>query len=487
MASGLVVAAPRSGSGKTVLTLGLLAALRARGIAVAPAKTGPDYIDAKILSRAAGAGAINLDPWAMTPERQRALAAEHARDADLLVVEGVMGLFDGAADGRGSTADLAAALGLPVILVVDAEKQSQSIAALVHGFASWRADVKVAGVIINRAATTRHEQMLRAALEPVGIPVLGVVPRRDALVLPERHLGLVLPDEVAAFETVVAAAAEAVGEYVDLTLLLSLSGALAVGVLPPRSEAKRGRGTMRSMGEGAAPRAEHYDGHSPMDSVLGAAPSTAYRRSPSPVARATEGGARLPPLGHHIAIARDDAFAFLYAHWLEDWRAAGAELSFFSPLADEAPDATADAVFLPGGYPELHAEKLAHAQGFMDGLRGCRDRGALIYGECGGFMVLGDTLTDKEGRTWPMAGLLPVATRADRPRRTLGYRRLTHHSPLPWPKALTGHEFHYSSAVAQSSSPLFAAADALGTALAPTGAVVGRVMGSYAHVIDIAP
>jgi cobyrinic acid a,c-diamide synthase len=480
LANGFVVAAPRSGSGKTVLTLGLLAALRARGTAVAPAKTGPDYIDAKILSRAAGAEAINLDPWAMTPERQRALATEHAREADLLVVEGVMGLFDGAADGTGSTADLAAALGLPVILVVDAEKQSQSIAALVHGFASWRADVKVAGLVINRVATTRHEQMLRAALEPVGIPVLGVVPRRDALVVPERHLGLVLPDEVAGFETVVAAAAEAVGEYVDLDVLLSLSG-------PSDSS------PVRSAGEGD--HAKHGGGGRPLSDLV-AAPSTAFGGPPPPL----RGGgsrlpdpradgvlpARLPPLGQHIAIARDEAFAFLYAHWLEDWRAAGAELSFFSPLADEAPDVNADAVFLPGGYPELHAERLAHVQGFLHGLRKSRDRDALIYGECGGFMVLGDTLTDKDGRTWPMAGLLPVATRADRPRRTLGYRRLTHDSPLPWPKALTGHEFHYSSGVAQSSSPLFAAADALGTELAPTGAVVGRVMGSYAHVIDIA-
>jgi cobyrinic acid a,c-diamide synthase len=430
LANGLIVAAPRSGSGKTVLTLGLVAALRARGIAIAPAKTGPDYIDAKILGRTAGREAINLDPWAMSSSRLRSLAAAYAADADLLLVEGVMGLFDGAADGTGSTGDLAAALELPVILVVDAEKQSQSVAALVHGFATWRADVRVAGLILNRVATTRHEQMLRAALEPVSIPVLGVIPRRDALVLPERHLGLVLPDEVAGFETVVSTAAEVVGEYVDLNLLVSLSGPLSAEV--------------------------------------------------------SEGGTQLQPLGQHVAIARDDAFAFLYSHWLADWRAGGAELSFFSPLADEAPSVDADAVLLPGGYPELHGEKIAHAQTFMVGLLACRDRGALIYGECGGFMVLGESLTDKEGRTWPMAGLLPIATRVDRPKRTLGYRQLRHKSPLPWPQDLTGHEFHYSSAVAQSSNPLFAAIDALGTELAPTGAVVGRVMGSYAHVIDLA-
>jgi cobyrinic acid a,c-diamide synthase len=428
LANGLVIAAPRTGSGKTLVTLGLLVALRARGISVAPAKTGPDYIDARILGSVAGTDAATLDPWAMSATRLRATAARHAETADLLLVEGVMGLFDGAADGTGSTADLAASLKLPVILVVDAEKQSQSIAALVHGFATWRPEVRVAGLILNRAATTRHEQMLRAALAPTGIPILGVLPRRDTLHLPDRHLGLVLPDEIANFETVVSSAAETIGEYVDLNTLLSLS---------------------KPLGRGATQ-------------------------------------ATLPPLGNRIAIARDDAFAFLYPHWLSDWRDAGASISFFSPLADESPAADADAILLPGGYPELHAQRLAHAQKFMGSLRASADAGTLIYGECGGYMVLGETLTDKSGATWPMAGLLPIATRIDRPKRTLGYRRLTHDSALPWPKHLTGHEFHYSTAVADSTNPLFAATDATGAVLAPTGAVSGRVMGSYAHVIDVA-
>lgn len=427
-ANGLVIAAPRSGSGKTLMTLGLLTALRARGIAVAPAKTGPDYIDAKILGRVAGADAVNLDPWAMSPGRLRTLAAAHAGATDLLLIEGVMGLFDGAADGTGATGDLAAALRLPVILVVDAERQSQSVAALVHGFATWRPEVKVAGLIVNRVATTRHEQMLRTALAATGIPVLGVIPRRETLSLPDRHLGLVLPDEVANFDAVVVAAAGAVSDYLDLNQLLSLSTPLAEG-------------------QDASPK--------------------------------------LPPLGQRIAVARDDAFAFLYPHWLRDWRDAGAAISFFSPLADEAPAEDADAILLPGGYPELHAERLANAQTFMAALRASAARGTLVYGECGGYMVLGETLTDASGATWPMARLLPVSTRIDRPRRTLGYRRLTHKSPLPWPASLTGHEFHYSSAIADSPAPLFAATDALGTVLAPTGAVAGTVMGSYAHVIDV--
>ncbi|MEP7239774.1 MAG: cobyrinate a,c-diamide synthase [Devosia sp.] len=428
-ASGLLVAAPRTGSGKTLVTLGLVAALRRRGLVVAPAKTGPDYIDAAILSRVAGREAVNLDPWAMTPDRLRALAAEQATGADLLLVEGVMGLFDGAADGSGSTADLAATLGLPVILVVDAERQGQSVAALVSGFARFRADVEVAGIILNRVATTRHERMLSAALAPLGIPLLGALPRRDGLSLPERHLGLTLPGEVAGFDAVVDAAAAALEDFVDLNRLLALSRVFV-----------------------------------------------------SPKAKLS----RLKPLGQRIAVARDAAFAFLYPHLLADWRTQDAELTWFSPLADEPANMNSDAIFLPGGYPELHGLRLAAADRFKASLVAARDRGALIYGECGGYMVLGEAMTDGNGRTYPMAGLLPVSTRIDRPRRSLGYRRLTLAGPLPWPAALKGHEFHYSAGDPHGAAPLFTATDALGEPIGPMGAVVGRVMGSYAHVIDVA-
>lgn len=435
MGSGIIIAAPRTGSGKTLVTLGLVAALSARGVAVAPAKTGPDYIDTAILTRTAGRAALNLDPWAMRPERLAALARAAMAGADLLLVEGVMGLFDGAADGTGSTGDLAAALNLPVVLVVDAERQGQSLAALVAGFAGWRQGVRIGGVILNRVSTTRHERLLTTALKETGIGVLGALPKRDRLRLPERHLGLVLPGEVAGFDAVAAAAAVAVAEYIDLDALMALAGTGA------------------------------------------AAPG----RPVSP-----QGTISLPPLGQRIAIARDDAFAFLYEHWLQDWRAAGAELSYFSPLEDEAPPTDADAVFLPGGYPELHAARLAASLDFKAGLVAAAQRGALLYGECGGFMVLGHTLTDKDGVGHVMAGLLPVETSIGNPKRTLGYRRLAHASPLPWPARLTGHEFHYSSGHTSGAPPLYAATDAQGDALPPLGAQVGKVLGSYAHVIDVA-
>lgn len=426
MADGLVIAAPRSGSGKTLVTLGLLAALRRKGSIVAPAKTGPDYIDPVFLSRAAGREAINLDPWAMPAAQLRALATQQATGADLLLVEGVMGLFDAAADGVGSTADLAETLALPVILVVDADRQSQSVAPLVAGFANWRPGVRIAGVILNRVATARHERMLTTALRATGLPLLGAIPRRPELVVPERHLGLVLPGEVDAFPTFLDSATQTIGDFVDLGALLSLAGPLA-----------------------SSPQL--------------------------PVA--------LPPLGQRITIARDAAFAFLYPHLLDGWRAQGAELSFFSPLADEAPAPDADAVFLPGGYPELHASTLSSATRFHAGLRAARNRDALIYGECGGFMVLGEALVDKSGTTRAMAGLLPTVTRIDRPKRVLGYRRLIHDSPLPWPTGLMGHEFHYSSAKQSGLPPLFDALDAEAIRQPPMGAQLGRTMGSYAHII----
>jgi cobyrinic acid a,c-diamide synthase len=429
MTKGLIIAAPRSGSGKTVITLGILAALRHRGLVVAPAKTGPDYIDPAFLSRAAMRESVNLDPWSMSGSRIKSLAATQGTGADLLIVEGVMGLFDGAADGYGSTADLAELLDLPVILVVDADRQSQSIAPLVAGFAHWRVGVRIAGTILNRVASTKHENMLLDALTATGIPCLGAIPRSADLVIPERHLGLVLPGEVQAFDSFLQAAAGMVGRYLDLDRFEKLAAAL-------------------------------------------------------PAARAD--ARPLPPLGQHMAIARDDAFAFLYPHLLDHWRSMGAELNFFSPLADEAPSAEADAIFLPGGYPELHGAQLAAAACFKAGLHAARDRNALIYGECGGYMVLGDTLVDKAGQGHAMAGLLPVTTRIDRPKRVLGYRRLIHAGDLPWPGRLHGHEFHYSSAKQTQLPPLFAATDARGDAMPPMGGVLGRVMGSYAHVIDAA-
>ncbi len=458
-----MIAAPASGQGKTVITAALLRLLKQRGVRAAAAKVGPDYIDPAFHAAALGAPVINLDAWAMPPGELAARLAELARDAELVIIEAVMGLFDGvmpktgaAAPANacvpasspapcapptdaaafiahtGSSADLAAMFGIPVLLVVDAARMGASAAALVRGFAGLRADVEVAGVILNRLGSPRHGDMLAAAIEAVsGLPVVGRFPRHEALRLPERHLGLVPAAEHAALDAWLDAAAEVAAESLSLCRLANLTRPAGVDI-------------------GAAPPA-------------------------------------LPPLAQRMAIARDDAFCFLYPHLLADWRARGAEISFFAPLADEAPPEDAQAVLLPGGYPELHAGRLAAASRFIAGMRQAAERGALIYGECGGFMALGRGLVDAQGEAHAMCDLLPFTSSfADR-RLHLGYRRLVHDSPLPFPPALRGHEFHYATTVwrEEAATPLFEARDAAGNALQPMGLRAGRVMGSFAHVIAV--
>ncbi|KQT64110.1 MULTISPECIES: cobyrinate a,c-diamide synthase [unclassified Aureimonas] len=427
--SGLLVAAPSSGSGKTVLTLALLRALKNRGLAVSAAKAGPDYIDPAFHAAATGRPALNLDPFAMRPDLIRALAAEAGGEA--LVVEGMMGLFDGAADGTGSSADLAELLGLSCLLVVDCAKVSQSVAALVRGFRDHRPGLTLAGLLLNRVGSARHEAMLRTALEPIGLPVLGVVPRSPALHLPERHLGLVQAGEHGDLERFVSGAAEMVAAHADMAALEALARRMA----------------------SAAP-----------------------------------GVARLPPLGQRIAVARDEAFAFAYPHLLAGWREAGAELLPFSPLAGEAPDGGADAVFLPGGYPELHAGRLADAVAFRAGMQAAAARGASIYGECGGYMVLGSGLVDAAGERHAMLGLLPLETSFAARRLHLGYRRVRALGPVPFGGRATAHEFHYATILSQgAAAPLFQAEDALGEDLGTMGLVERRVAGSFLHLIDVAP
>lgn len=440
-ARALVIAAPNSGSGKTVVTLALLRAFKRAGRAVASAKVGPDYIDPKFHEAASGTLCVNLDAWAMAGGRLRDLAAGQARGCELLLIEGVMGLFDGAADGSGSTADLAMALDLPVVLVADAAKQAQSIGALVRGFRDHRPELNLAGVLLNRVGSSRHEAMLRGALNEIDVAVVGVVPRSDALVLPERHLGLVQAGEHGDLEAFLDQAAS----HVEATLDLDVIAAIAKPIAKSATET---------------------------------------------VAR-SERSAGLPPLGQRIAIARDTAFAFTYPHVLEAWQRAGAELSFFSPLADEAPDEDADAVYLPGGYPELHAGRIAAAQNFLARLCMMARSRTRIYGECGGYMVLGEGLIDADGTRHAMAGLLPLETSFAARKLHLGYRRLTPLGAAPWAHPVTAHEFHYASITREGpeqgkADRLFAAADAQGQYLGTIGLRSGTVMGSFAHVIDAA-
>ena len=469
---GLILAAPASGSGKTLVTAGLLRHLRERGLRVAAAKAGPDYIDPTFHEAASGGVSINLDPWAMRSATLAGLIGALEAAADIVLCEGVMGLFDGTGpDGEtGSTAALARLTGWPVALVVDARRQGASAAALVAGFARHDPELPLAGVIFNRVAGPRHRAVLETAMvrHLPDLLCLGALPHDPELMLPERHLGLVPAGERASAETIIARAAAAVGASLAVDRLVALARPASLTL--PR---KRGR-----EGWGLGPY-ELGVGHR----------SGVQGPHPNPPPLAGKGTiAPLPPLGQRIAIALDDAFLFAYAAVLGGWRRQGAELSFFSPLADEMPDPAADAVYLPGGYPELHAGRLAAAEHFATALRRAAVAGAAIYGECGGYMALGESLTDGAGCAHRMVGLLPLATSFAERRLHLGYRAATLLGPGPLGPAgarFRGHEFHYATTVAAAGgAPLFALADSCGRDLDAGGLRRGSVMGSFIHLID---
>ena len=436
-ARALIVSAAASGTGKTTLTAGLLRALKRRGVPVRPAKAGPDYIDPAFHAASSGLSGPNLDSWAMPGDLLDGLVAEACAGVDLLLIEGAMGLFDGApgpAGRRGAAADLAARYRMPVLLLLDASGQSQTAAAVAQGLATYDPAVRIAGVVLNRVASERHRLLIAEALAATGVPLLGALPRDEAMALPSRHLGLVQAGEHADLDARLDRLADAVERHVDLDAVLAAARPLAV-------------------------------------SAGAAAPA-------------------LPPPGNRIALAGDAAFTFIYPHVLAGWRQAGAEIVAFSPLADEPPPESCDSCWLPGGYPELHAGALAAASRFQEGLRAFAATRP-VHGECGGYMVLGEALEDAGGRRHRMAGLLGHATSFAMRRLTLGYReaRLLADSPIGRSGGIVrGHEFHYSSlAEAGGDMPLVALCDARGASIGQAGGRRGHVTGTFFHAIAAEP
>jgi cobyrinic acid a,c-diamide synthase len=433
MARCLVISAPASGAGKTTLTLALARAFRDRGLAVQCFKSGPDYIDPAFHAAATGRASVNIDSWAMTRDTIDRLTAR-AGDADLVLIEGSMGLFDGVATkgqcGTGASADLAAMMGWPVLLVLDPSGQAQTAAAVATGLRDFRKGVHVAGVVLNRVASPRHEDLVRRAMEAASVAVLGALPRHAPIALPERHLGLVQAEELARLNELIAEAARLVAERIDLDAVLRLAECAWTAPL-------------------------------------------------------TNAALRVTPPGHRIALARDAAFSFVYPHVLEGWRAAGAEIVPFSPLADEGPIDNADVCWLPGGYPELHAGRIAANSRFRDKLRTFAQTKP-VHGECGGYMVLGDGLTDAKGTRHEMTGLLGLETSFARRRMHLGYRRAELAAEMPGHAPgtqLRGHEFHYATILAQPDPPLASVRDANGAEVAETGSRRGKVTGTFFHLI----
>lgn len=375
-----LVAAASSGSGKTTFTLGLLRALKRRGLTVQGFKCGPDYIDPKFHRLACGRESVNLDLFMMSPEHVRAVYARHSQQADATVLEGVMGLYDGYVRDHGSSAEVAATLGVPTILLIDARSSAFSVGAVLYGMKHFRATSDVVGVVFNRVASENHYRFLREAAEEAGVTPLGYLPKTQLLEVPSRHLGLSL-EELERLDELPETVAELIEKHVDLERLLEL-------IQRPRPALCE-------------------------EQVLSAEP------------------------GMRIAVARDSAFNFLYAENLHRLGQLG-EVSFFSPLADE-PVPACDLVYLPGGYPEFYLGELAKAEATRASLRAHHERGGKILAECGGMMYLCEAICDEAGTRYPMAGLLPLEATMEQMRLRLGYRKL-----LLDGREWRGHEFHYS-------------------------------------------
>jgi len=428
-APGLLISAPSSGTGKTTVMLGLLRALAEDGLNVQPFKSGPDYIDPAFHRAAAGRPSFNIDTWAM-PAGLLGGISQQSAGADIIVSEGSMGLYDGVATkgeaGFGSSAETALRMGWPVVLVIDVGGQAQSAAATALGFKSYAPELPFAGVILNRCASPRHERLARLGMDKAGINVLGVLPRRGDLALPERHLGLIQAVEHPDLEEAIKGYATFLRDHVDLEAIK------------------------------AAARAGNAD--------VGDLPK---------------------PPAQRIALAQDAAFSFTYPHLLTGWRNAGAEILPFSPLADQAPDPSADLVWLPGGYPELHAGRLAAASTYLAGLR-AHAKTKPVHGECGGYMALGETLIDKDGTHHQMAGLLGLVTSYEKRKFHLGYRQATLQASMPGfaqGARLRGHEFHYSTILDEPDAPLALVGDADGNPVPETGSIRGHVTGTFFHLI----
>ncbi len=433
----IVVAAPRSGEGKTTVALGLMAALRRRGLRVQGYKVGPDYLDTGYQRYAAGAAGRNLDLFMMGEDA--VLGALAGADADVAVIEGVMGLFDGHRDGvtPTSTGDVAARLRAPVVLVLDAARMAASAGAVALGFKSFDPSVDVAGVLLNRWNPSRSKVAVEAALDRAGVPALGYLPVAGDLELPSRHLGLVVADELGAE---IAGVMDRLGDWVE----------------------------------------QHAD----VGRLLELARSTPE----VPVERAAVWPAPSGP-GPRIAIAWDAAFAFYYADNLELLRARGAELVFFSPLeAAELP--VCDGLYLGGGYPELHAAGLSANEPLRHALAAAIRDGLPTYAECGGLLYLCESLVDLEGRPWPLVGAVPGRAAMHGRLQGMGYREgvLASDSLLgAFGTAVRGHEFHYSSCRidrtgAHGTGPHVAGHPAYLVDGAPEGYAAGDLFASYVHL-----
>ena len=428
---GITISAPSSGSGKTTFTLGLLRALRNKGVKVQAFKNGPDYIDPTFHKFASGRKSYNLDTWAMSKENLKHVISK-ASNSSLIINEGSMGLYDGVsskgASGKGATSEISIKYGWPVILIIDISGQAQSSAATALGFIKFQ-KIPFAGVILNNVASARHERLVRFGMKKHQITVLGSIPRQKQLSMPERHLGLVQADEQENLEEKINKFAQLIESNTDISKIQKLA------------------------------KCNFFFGK---DKFV------------------------LKPPGQRIAVAKDQAFSFIYPHIFDDWRLQGSEIHFFSPLNNETPRINSDFVWMPGGYPELYLEKISHANKTKKSLRKLASK-IRIHGECGGYMALGNAIIDNRGRHHSMFGLLNLVTSFEKKKLHLGYRLAklkNKNNKILNPKILRGHEFHYSSIIEQKDDELYDVFDANNKKVSETGSFNNKVSGTFFHFIS---
>jgi cobyrinic acid a,c-diamide synthase len=429
-----MVAGTASGVGKTTVALAMMAALRKRGCRVQPFKCGPDFLDTGHHGAICGRASRNLDTWMLDGEANRAIFATAIRDADAAIVEGMMGLYDGVTGGTeaGSAAEIAKLLDLPVVLVLDAAKSARSIAAVVKGFESFDPAVRFAGIVLNHVGSDQHYRMLEIAIRSVtATPLLGPMPMDPAIAIRERHLGLYTTEETTSAEDRLAAFAQA-GQHLDLTPLLSLSW-----------------------------------------------PGVMAKSAPAPALRPGEKRVR-------IGVARDKAFSFCYEDNLDLLREHGAEIVFFSPLGDAGFPENLDGLYLVGGYPELYADALSRNASMLAGMRAFAQAGKPVYAECGGMIYLGQSLTTLDGRSFAMAGVLPMEFEMTSRLMNFGYVEVAFVADCLLGEkgtAVRGHSFHCSRMRTGNTMPTaYRLKYSLSGRDELEGFHCGNVLASYVHL-----
>ena len=427
----LCISAAMTGSGKTIFTSALINTLLKKGYSISAGKVGPDYIDPTYSRSLTKRDVFNFDTWAMNENTLDNLMVESSNAADFQIFEGVMGLFDGTSNQQSSTASFVKKYKIPVLLVIDATSQSQTLAAICKGLMSYDPEVDFIGVVLNKVASERHFLLIDEELKKNNINVIGYLPTTPDLVFPRRHLGLHLAHQINEYKSLIDKASAVVMSNIKIDQILSLAKPLKD--IRPKKDL------------------------------------------PSPI-----------NLGQKISIARDEAFSFIYDHTLYQWQKEGRELKFFSPLNDESPDKSSTGIYLPGGYPELHCETISKNKKFLESMKKAQIENKIIYGKCGGYMVLGESIFNNKNKEYKMLGFLDLITSFHERKLNLGYRKVSANHKCKYfdrKLFLTGHEYHYSTIIKEKGEPLFLEKEKT-LSTNGYGLIKKNVFGSFLHLID---